>query len=400
MEAQKASNRSRRRSRASRPPCTSSTIGPGAWHEILEDVAGRNEAAGDATADDLFATDIGKLILHPFNGFDGYPISVLSDETRAWLSQRGYTVRTKTIHRVSGVARRLRDRLPKREVIRLLGGRNGPGITRAYAQVVKELDRRDTNEMTDDQLAEVLLDRVRELMTLVQDHVSVCAVAETLCSRYRRTGGSIWVDPRLLKPLRIEHVMDSRARGDVFARDDLEAMQARLMAATRLVDEDRIPEGFAPYGNVSGSTTSTFYGGADLIVDILSGDVPAVRTVPIPTLADLWIATRAVEMNVLSCRVSALVAQDRYVSSSTLSELMAKIWPGRSSEFMKCLKRLRDEGSVRFEKLQVDPQDKVRFQTSIIDCMREADLMFGPCGIRAVDTIIGELKSPLSGVAA
>ncbi len=74
--------------------------------------------------------------------------------------------------------------------------------------------------------------------------------------------------------------------------------------------------------------------------------------------------------------------------------MMTKIWSGRSREFMKCLKRLRDEGFISFER-QHDPLDKVRFRNSVADCLCEAESMFRPCGIKAVDKLIGELKSPL-----
>lgn len=52
--------------------------------------------------------------------------------------------------------------------------------------------------------------------------------------------------------------------------------------------------------------------------------------------------------------------------------MMTKIWSGRSREFMMCLKRLRDEGFISFER-QHDPLDKVRFRNSVADCLREAE---------------------------
>lgn len=373
---------------------------PNAWHAILEDVAGRNAAAGDATAEDLFATEIGKLILHPFTGVDGFPIAILADETKAWLGARGYTARTKEIYRVSRVAMRLRTVMPKSEVIRRLGGYDGVGLRRAYSQVMKEFDRTDTHAMDDGELAEAVLERIRSLVDVVEQHVSTCVVAETLCSRDRRTGGAVWIDSRLLTPLRIEHVMNKRFKGDVFARADIEAMQVRLAAASRLVGEDEIPDGFARYGDVSGSTTSTFYGGADLIVDILSGDVPSVRTVDTPTLADLWIAVRAVETNVLSCRVASMVDHDRFLTAQSLKQLMSKLWPGRGAALMKELRRLRESDVVRFEDLRTEEGGKPSFRHSVRDCLREAEIMFGPSGIKAVDDLIERLKSSLFGAAA
>lgn len=367
---------------------------PGGWHDILEDIAGRNANAGDDTPADLFATRIGRLVLDPYLGVDGYPVTVLSDETRTWLANRGYSLRTRPVARFSTVARRVADILPIGEAARLLRGRIGPGVRRSYHRAVREMDQTDTSDMTDEQVAEALLDRVRQLVEVIGDHVSLCVVAETLCSRDRRTGGGVWSDPRLLQPLRIEHTADGRSKGDVYARADLERMQAKLSDAARLVRPDDIPKAFERYGDVTQETVSTYYTASDLIVHILSGEVPSVTTVPSPTLADLWIPRHAVERLAITARVRALLAADRFATSSTVRDVAEKLWGARHRELTRRLPKLRDARIVRFEETLDEKNDKVRYRTAIADCLREAETMFGTTGIEGVDALLKQIGKP------
>lgn len=365
---------------------------PGSWHEILDDIAGRNADAGDATPAKLFATRIGRLVLDPYLGVDGYPVTVLSDETRLWLVNRGYSLRTRRVARVSRVARRVADILSIGEAARLLRGRIGPGVRRSYHRAVSELDRADTSDMTDEQVAAALLDRVRQLVEVIGNHVSLCVIAETLCSRDRRTGGGVWSDPRLLQPLRIEHTANGRSKGDVYALADLERMQARLSDAARLVRADEIPKTFQRYGDVTQETVSTYYTASDLIVDILSGEVPSVTTMARPTLADLWIPAHAIERLATAARVRGIVEADRFVTLSTVKEITSKLWGDQHREFTKRSRQLRDAHIVRFEETLDEKHDKVRYTMAIADCLREAEAMFGPTGIEGVDTVLNRLQ--------
>lgn len=184
-----------------------------------------------------------------------------------------------------------------------------------------------------------------------------------------------------------------RSKGDVFVRADLLAMRRRLADAARMVRTDRVPEEFARYGDVSGVITTNFYGATDLIVDILSGEVPSVCTVPMPTLADLWLPVYAVTSIALARRLTALVDDDRFVSTPALAETASKMWPAKSRELMKILARLRDARTIRFEEKLDEKNGKIRYRQAIADCMREGEAMFGPTGMKPVDAVLKRLVS-------
>nr|WP_282596485.1 TniQ family protein [Sphingomonas beigongshangi] len=373
---------------------------PTSWHEIVAQVAGRNPESGRETPVHLFATDMGRLVLDPYLGVDGYPITVLSDETRRWLEERGYRLKPQSVARSSGVAQRLLGVLPLRDIAKRLRGRIGPGVRRSYHQAIRELDRTDTSGMTDEQLADALLARVRELVEAVERHVSVNVIAETLCSRDRRTGGAVWVDPRLIQPVSIEMIANTRFKGDVFSLSDIEAMGERLAKAARRVRSDRIPNKFERYGDVAQETVSTLYTASDLIVDILSGEVPSVTTVKEPTLADLWIPRHAVEGLALAARVRAVVTADKFMTQTTIAEITRRLWGERHRELTKRMARLRDTSAVRFEESLDEKNDKVRYRTAIADCLREAEAMFGPTAIEGVDAVLKDIKRLGDRVAA
>ncbi|WP_277924278.1 TniQ family protein [Sphingomonas sp. CROZ-RG-20F-R02-07] len=365
---------------------------PGSWHQLAAEVAGRNGLAGDDTPADLFATDMGRLMLDPYLGVDGYPITVLSDETRRWLETRGYRMRPRAVARSSDVAKRLLGVLPLKDIAKRLRGRIGPGVRRSYHQALKELDRADISHLTDEQLAEALLARVQQLLKAVEGHVSVNVIAETLCSRERRTGGAVWVDPRLLRPVTIEITAHARYKGDVFVMAEVMAMRERLAGAARRVRRNAVPDNFEKYGDVTQGTVSTLYTASDLIVDILSGKVPSVTTAAKPTLADLWIPRHAVERLALAARVRAAVTADRFMTASSITDITNRLWGARHREFTKLMRRLRDTHVLRFEETLDERHDKVRYSMAVTDCLREAEAMFGPSGIDGVDTVIGELK--------
>ncbi len=367
---------------------------PDAWHTLLDEVAGRNAVAGDTTPADLFATEMGRLMLDPHIGVDGYPMTVLTDETRRWLERRGYRLRPKIVARTSRVARRLLGVLPLGVIAGILGERVGPGLRRSYHQAIAELDAEDIGTMADEQLAEALLTRTRQFMEVVDRHASLCVVAETLCSRERRTGGAVWNDPRLLQPVRIESTAHGRSKGDVFAITDIIDMQVRLAKAVRRVVPSRIPEKFERYGDVAQTTVSILYTASDLIVDILSGEVPAVTTVAAPTLADLRIPRHAVKGLAVAARVRHVASKDSFMATNTVASLLNDLWGNRRRrEFMKGVTKMRSSGAIRFEERLDEAADKIRYRNAAADCLREAEAMFGPTGIAGVDAVLRQLRA-------
>jgi hypothetical protein len=373
---------------------------PETWHSLLDEVASRAPIEPAVTPKDLFTTEVGSLILHPFKGHDDRPIDVIVKETDRWLTGRGIAIRRRRLTRISGTARRLNRAMPLIRAAERLGlDRGRPGVRKAYLRAVKRIDRRGSGDMTDQELAQAVLDDMRAAFTFAEDHVSLNVLGAVLNGPGSASAGRIWVHPDLILPVGHESTVNGRWRSPVFARADVERLKAKMAEVAVPVTADTIPEGYKPYAIVSKTTSSEAYPASLFIIDILAGRIPAARIVSEPTLSDLFLHAETARRFSLAGRIRRIVESDHFAAPYYIEKVLALLWPSRGEKLeFQLNRRLRETCAVRSIAKQNTTQGRTRpiYWYSTVDHLLRGREMFGPCSAAEVDAVLAEAGSARS----
>lgn len=355
---------------------------PHAYRRLLADVAGRNTDAGQRRPRDLFATRIGQLMLTPYRGLDGQPIGALQDEVDAFLERRGYKLRQKIPTRSSATARSIRATMPRSRVARSLGLKDNNAIlARVYAETLAAFDERD--DLPDDamKLGALVVDEIRRRLATAQEHMSPSAMSEYLNHPDIATYSNLWLNAGLITPIEPDRSVSSLVKGHAFLRSDVVRLRSRIADAATMVSEADIPDGFEPYSAASRAGIDAAYTGSHLLLDILSGVVPSVRTVTEPRLTDLYLHTIIARRRALAARVSRMIDRDQYAGTSYVEYVLAMLWPARTEKLtIDFNRRLRADEAIRIETKTNTTEGRSRpmYWYSLVDHMLRSFDLEGP----------------------
>lgn len=377
---------------------------PQGWYDVLSQVAGRNAAAGTKEAKHLFATRIGRIVLTPYKGSDGRPCRVLRNETDRWLAERGYTIRDKMPVYHSETAKLLYRVLNLRHAAKRLGitRKRDLALVRIYKEVVDEFDKAADRPTDVQALAEAVFEQVRERYARMDDYryrpeTSMASVptADYLSNPKGYATAKAWIHPDLLTPINHHRRTIFRRESDVFDRAQVEALRQRIEDAARLVTPDAIPDGFQPYSLAGKRVVEQDYTKTDLILHILSGIVPSVRTGPKPRLCDLYIDVAAARKRALDQRYERMVVQDKHYATSKCQQILEVLWPGQVEKITpEVNKHLVERGQLRVEQRisRTQGREKPYNFYSIRDHMARLHRLAGPCGLPDLDAALGRLN--------
>lgn len=369
---------------------------PEAYQDLLARVAGRNQSAGASRPNDLFATRIGQFMLTPYRGIDGQPLKALQEEVDAFLVTRGLKIRQKVPMRTSTTARDIQKIMPCSKVARALGLRPSNSILkRVYRETVEAFDTsRDGGEDPATLGRKVLLEVKRRLAT-ADDFMSPSATSEYLCHPNIATYSAMWVHPDLLTPVEPDRSVVPLMKGDAFLRTDVERMRKRIEDAASLMPTDGIPAGYDPYNHASKVGVDATYTGTDLLLDMLSGAVPIIRTGETPRLTDLFVHTPTARRRSIEKRVSKIIGKDQFAGTSWVEHILSMLWPNRPERLtIEINRQLRADGSVRFETKLNTTEGRTRplYWYSLVDHMMRALREHGPSVSADVDRQLNEVR--------
>lgn len=362
---------------------------PHAYHHLLEQVAGRNKDSGSLRPRDLFATRIGQLMLTPYLGADGHTLKPLQEEVDKFLVNRGLKVRQKIPARASRTAISVQKTMSCVTVSQALGiNKNNSTLKRVYRETLISFDHRD--DLPDDKIAlgQMVLDEVKRRLESADDYMSPSATSEYLCHDNVATHSSLWVHPDLLQPVEPDRTVAGLIKGHAFLREDVERMRQKIAEASQLVKEDEIPEGYDPYSYAAKAGVDASYTGTDLLLDILSGTVKAVRLVEEPRLTDLYLDTAVARRRALERRVGKIIEKDQFAGTSWIEHVLSSLWPNRNEKLtIDVNRRLRAENGVRYQtKINTtEGRERPMYWYSVVDHMVRALKLHGPSASSQVD---------------
>ena len=279
--------------------------------------------------------------------------------------------------------------MPCSAVARATGIRKSSAILkRIYRETVAEFDRatdRPDDPMT---LGAAVLKAIRRRIATADEWMSPSAASEYLCHPHIATYSAMWVHPDLLTPVKPDRSVAPLMKGDAFLRADVERMRKRIEDAAAPVAAGAIPEGYDPYGTASKVGVDATYTGTDLLLDVLSGEVPTVRTCELPRLTDLFVHTASARRRSVEKRVARIIEKDQFAGTSWVEHILGTLWPGRPERLTIDLNRqLRAESAVRFQTKLNTTEGRTRplYWYSVVDHMVRALRDHGPSVSEDVD---------------
>jgi len=367
---------------------------PAAYRRLLADVGGRNSEAGRKRPRDLFATRIGQLMLTPYRGLDGQPLAPLQEELDLFLDAQGYKLRRKVPTRSSATARSIRDSMPRSHVARSLGlNSNNAILTRIYRETLDAFDARDDLPEDAVGLGAMVIGEIRRRLAAADDYMSPSAMSEHLNHPNIATYSALWVDAGLITPVEPDRSVLPLLKGHAFLRADVERLRSRVAEATKPVAEEDIPDGYEPYGIASKAGVDASYTGSDLLLDILSGTVPALRTMDAPRLTDLFLHTATARRRALAARVAKMIDRDQFAGTSYVEQVLSMLWPDRPEKLTIDVNRqFRATKTIRFQTRvnTTEGRDRPLYWYSLVDHMQRALRDNGPSVSPDVDRQLEE----------
>lgn len=368
---------------------------PHAYRALLANVAGRNAEAGSTRPRDLFATSVGQTMLAPYLGLDGQPLGPLQQEVDEFLGAQGHRVRQKVPIRVSATARDVHAAMSCSRVAEALGLRpSNAMLKRVYRETVAAFDQRRDDFDAPGRLASAVLKEVRRRLAVADDWMSPSAASEHLCHPSVATQSAIWMQPELLVPVEPDRSVAPLIKGRAFLRVDVERMRRRIANAAALVAPDAVPVGYEPYAVASKTGVDVVYTGKDLLLDLLSGTVPSVRTIEEPRLTDLFVHTATARLRSLERRVARILERDQFAGTSRCEEVLGTLWPDRGETLtIEVNRALRAAGGVRFETRLNTTEGRTRplYWYSIADHMLRTARLVGASVSPTVDRLMAEM---------
>ncbi len=334
-------------------------------------------------------------MLTPYRALNGQPIEALQKEVDAFLISQDYDLRKKVHVRNSVTARLIYRTMPCSKIAATLGINTAdPKLTSIYADVVSKFDDILGDNVDPARLGQSVLQEVGRRLSLISDYISPNAVSQLLSHPRSNNRWELWERAGLLERVEPDKTAKSKMKGHVFWRSDAIALKRKITSVSQHVTD--IPEGFEPYEIASKACVDAEYQGRDFLLDILSGDIPTVRTGLSPTLSDLYVDNTVGQLRSLEKRMIKIIRTDQFAATTKVEAVLSSLWPTRSERLTIPTNRdLRERNVIRSKKKtnRTEGRERPIYWYSIVDHMQRAMRKFGPSILPAINDQLAELSN-------
>jgi hypothetical protein len=363
---------------------------PDAYYDLLRNIAARNPSTNATRPCDIFATQAGRMVFRPYRGYDGLPLSCLTDALTDFCQlEYGIRPRKKIPARESATARLVGRNGSRVKAAAFVGARKTDLVfQRVYAAALGALDARSGKEP-----AEAVASLFAEVeRRWIEAHSTMTSSELSLQLDHPRIGRDIspWLHPNLLTPAQADDIHVRRRKPSFYTQDVL-AMRRRLAALAILTAPEHMPSEYVSYTTVARSLYCGGYNKTQLILDILAGKISVATTSEAPRMSDLFLHKFEAREASREHRLLVIFKKDPFMITSRCYWVLREFWPDNVEVFnILGSRRLRKEGAIRFktERNTTEGRDRPIYHYSLVDQLERQLLKAGPSISPAVDRMV------------
>lgn len=322
---------------------------PNALYNLLDGIVYRNEASTEALPERrAFATEIGRMFLHPLRGANGLPLPILHEVVTTYCATRlGLRRRARKPSACVPVVRRIQRYVEVSTIaVRLNISSRSKSLTRSYRQIILKLTDAELQQR-DENLARTVADRTVALYDKVATAVSLRQARKLLEGVYiRHNSFTSWHHPRLLTP-DPELFGLQRPGVALYPRESIQRILDRIDdVAVRIANT----AGLEPmYDAINAGALGNGYSRTQFLIDVLDGLLPVYAVVDRPRFGALFADPGEIRRLAAERRVYPLDGSETYRAPNTINYIVVQRLGNTVSLTYSELVRLAKSGIIRFK---------------------------------------------------